>query len=388
MNKEIAVKPENIEERLANPAHKLVAWYRGQRRSLPWRETSDPYAIWVSETMLQQTRVDTVIPYYQRFLAAFPTVSALAGAEEAEVVKLWQGLGYYSRVRNLHKAAKVVVQDYDGRVPANLADLTKLPGVGSYTQGALLSIAFNQPHPAVDGNVLRVLSRFLALNQPVQSKALRDTVFQKVQDWMQFTQPADLSQGLMELGALVCTPRNAACGGCPLAAECRANSLQLVEALPVKRPKAARKMMDVVALWIEFTDGMLMQQRPAKGLLAGLWQLPSVEVARETDNMALSPTDQQEQAGLLYARVMAENHLAEAVAEQQMDFALIASERHIFSHIEWQVSVWRPIHPDGYPIKPANPDSLGVGCRYVSSAGLDRLALPRVYERIMQSILK
>lgn len=376
----------NEQETLSSPAHRLVSWYNHSQRKLPWRETSDPYAIWVSETMLQQTRVETVIPYYHRFLAAFPNISALASASEEDVIKLWQGLGYYSRVRNLHRAAKEIVDRYHGQIPQDASQLGGLPGIGPYTKGALLSIAFGQPHPAVDGNVLRVMSRYLALEEPIQSKALQNKVFKAVQDWMKEVAPAHLSQALMELGATVCTPRTANCSFCPISEECQANRLQMVQSLPVRRPKAARRKVDVIALWVDTKEGLLMQQRPSEGLLASLWQLPSVELERVSD-VPLAEELQRERAGGLYAALVAEGIEAAYAAEGPLEFALLAQDRHIFSHIEWQVSVWRPVRVDGEPVLPHPVHGARTRCRYVQQSGLDRLALPRVYERIIQSIL-
>lgn len=387
MKNELDTRLANREESLATPAHKLVSWYRKHRRILPWRQTSDPYSIWISETMLQQTRVDTVIPYYNRFMEAFPTVTALASAEEDVVVKLWQGLGYYSRVRNLHKAAKLVVDKYQGRIPTDEAGLATLPGIGPYTKGAILSIAFGQPYPAVDGNVLRVMSRVLANHQPIQSKALKDAVFDEVLEWMEGVPPADLSQALMELGALVCTPRNTDCANCPIVEDCRAHRLGVVESLPVRRPKAARRMVDVVSLWLETDDGLLMQQRPSEGLLAGLWQLPSVEIERNQRDDPLPEDEQRQRAGLLYSQLTVASQEGVGVKEAEMEFAPIATERHIFSHVEWYVTVWRPIATDGYPVKSSGVHPEQTSCHYVAPAGLDRLALPRVYEKLMQSIL-
>lgn len=376
----------NEQETLTSAAHRLVSWYRRAQRKLPWRETSDPYAIWISETMLQQTRVDTVIPYYHRFLTAFPNVSALASASEDKVIKLWQGLGYYSRVRNLHRAAQQVVEKYGGLIPQDADSLALLPGIGPYTQGALLSIAFGQPHPAVDGNVLRVMSRYLALEEPIQTKSVQNKVFNAVRDWMTEVPPAELSQALMELGATVCTPRTADCSGCPISAECHAYRLQMVESFPVRRPKAVRRQVDVVALWVDTKDGLLMQQRPSEGLLATLWQLPCVEIERESE-APLPEERQRERAGALYATILAADIANKYAAESPLEFALLMQERHIFSHIEWHVSVWRPIRVDGQPVIPYPVHSDSTACRYVQQSGLDRLALPRVYERIIQSIL-
>ncbi|MGH7289297.1 MAG: A/G-specific adenine glycosylase, partial [Myxococcota bacterium] len=211
----------------------LLTWYRRERRDLPWRRTRDPWAIWVSETMLQQTRVETVIPYYERFLERFPSVQALADAEPDELMKSWAGLGYYSRARNLKAAAHKVVEEHGGRVPDDLEALRELPGVGRYTAGALASIAFDRPAPIVDGNVARVLARLLDLDFDVKSPAGQRRLWDEAAALADGPSPGDLNQALMELGALVCTPRAPRCPLCPLREDCRGLAAGRAEALPV-----------------------------------------------------------------------------------------------------------------------------------------------------------
>ena len=194
----------------------LLGWYRRHKRDLPWRRTRDPYAIWLSETMLQQTRVETVIPYYERFLARFPSVQALAEAAPDEVSKLWSGLGYYSRARNLHAAARKVVDGYGGELPSDVAALQELPGIGRYTAGAVASIAFDRAAPIVDGNVARVLARLLDLRDDVSAPATQQRLWAEAEALARGPKPGDLNQSLMELGALICTPRAPKCLLCPL----------------------------------------------------------------------------------------------------------------------------------------------------------------------------
>lgn len=327
-----------------------------------------------------------MIPYYHRFMAAFPTLRDLAAADEDGVLKLWQGLGYYSRARNLHQAAKVVVQNHGGVVPADESSLESLRGVGPYTRGALLSIAYGQPYPAVDGNVLRVMSRYLALDSPIATRALQKAVYEQVREWMETVPPSDLSQSLMELGALVCLPRNPQCTACPLQHDCLAAEQGRTAELPVRRPKAPRKVVDVAALWLEWPDGLLMEKRSREGLLGGLWQLPAVEVERSPGTPP-SPEEERRTVAMLYTEVAAGWVAADRVAEREMEFALIAQERHIFSHLEWYVRVWRPLFMDAGPSASQNYVETVANYRCVPRLELDSLAVPRVYERVMQSIL-
>jgi len=243
---------------------------------MPWRETRDPYAIWVSEIMLQQTRVETVIPYFRAWMERFPTVEALADAGEEEVLKRWEGLGYYSRARNLKRAAEVVRERHDGRIPSEVKALRALPGVGAYTAGAVGSIAFGVPVPAVDGNVRRVASRLLDLPDP-DPRALEATVGA----WVSPERPGDFNQALMELGATVRTPRNPRCDTCPVSRLCGALEAGTVALRPARRRKTpVRREREAVGVVVEAGPEMRMalRRRPSRGLLAGLWEVPGVRM--------------------------------------------------------------------------------------------------------------
>jgi A/G-specific adenine glycosylase len=248
----------------------LLAWYLRERRDLPWRRTRDPWAIWVSETMLQQTRVETVIPYYERFLARFPTVEALADAEPDELMQHWAGLGYYSRARTLQAGARKVAREHAGRVPDQVDALLELPGVGRYTAGALASIAFDRPAAIVDGNVARVLARLLDLDLDVKSPAGQRRLWSEAEALAAGPSPGDLNQALMELGALVCTPRAPRCRSCPLRRWCRGLAAGRAEALPVKAAKAAPRPVEAVAALLVRGSRALAVRRPPHGLLGGL----------------------------------------------------------------------------------------------------------------------
>lgn len=266
----------------------LLAWYRANRRDLPWRRTRDPYAIWISEAMLQQTRVETVIPYWERFLDRFPDVGSLAAADTDDVIELWAGLGYYSRARNLHRAARAVVERYDGALPDDAALLRELPGVGRYTAGAVASIAFDQPEPIVDGNVARVLTRLLGIDGEVSSKPVQTRLWEEAALLASGEDPGGLNQGLMELGAMICTPRAPMCLACPWTRQCVARAEGRQEELPVKARKKPPRRIEAVAGHLERRGGVLAVQRPKKGLLGGMWELPGGEIAEnETAEEAL-----------------------------------------------------------------------------------------------------
>ena len=277
----------------------LIAWYRGVRRPLPWREEPTPYHVWISEIMLQQTRIEAVIPYYRRFLAAFPTVEALAAAEEAELLKLWEGLGYYSRARNLWRAAVQIVTDHGGRLPASVEALRCLPGIGDYTAGAIASIAFGLPEPAVDGNVMRVVARLTADGRDILSPAVRREVTAALRA-IYPTAPAEagiMTEALMELGETVCIPNGAPhCDACPLSALCRAMAEARTEEIPYRKPRAARAVEERTVFLLLLGDRVGIFRRPLEGLLGGLWEFPSAsghlreEEARELlTDWGLSP---------------------------------------------------------------------------------------------------
>lgn len=255
----------------------LFDWYQKSKRDLPWRRTRDPYKIWVSEIMLQQTTVETVIPYYQRFLKRFPTLKSLAQAPEEEVLKLWSGLGYYSRARNLHRAAKYVMKEFGGKVPSSPEELQTLPGVGRYTAGAIASIAFGRRVPVLDGNVIRVLSRLYALAMDPKSVEGRKIFWQKAQGVLPSKNCGDFNQALMELGATLCTPENPLCPLCPVTAFCKAREKGDPEAYPHGKKKTVYEDRILTAAIVERDGKILLVKRPDKGLLKGFWEFPMVE---------------------------------------------------------------------------------------------------------------
>lgn len=301
---------------------RLLGWYDQHKRALPWRERPTAYQTWVSEVMLQQTRVEAVKEYYRRFLARFPAVEDLAAATEEEVLQQWQGLGYYSRARHLWQGAKETVARYGGLVPAEEAALRTLPGIGDYTAGAILSIAYNQAVPAVDGNVLRVFSRLYALTADIQSQTARRQVTALVREVMPPARAGDFNQALMDLGSAVCIPEGPRCTLCPLQADCQALASGRQQVLPVRKAKAPPKAVRVVVGLLRGPDGFWLEQRPRRGLLAGMWQFVAAEAP----------------AGAEAAVVLEAKGL---VRRTQVEPAPLLRLAHLFSHRRWELEVYR-----------------------------------------------
>ena len=304
------------ENRLASLPELLLPWFRENQRDLPWRKTKDPYPIWLSEIMLQQTRVEAVKGYYARFLDALPTIEALAFCDDDALHKLWEGLGYYSRVRNLKKAALQIMELHGGRFPECHQEVLALPGIGSYTAGAICSIAFGMPTPAVDGNVLRLLSRLQNDPTPIDTPAAK----QKAEELLRTVYPEDagsFTQALMELGATLCGPnRKPDCEKCPLREICLARQAGTAEALPVKAPKKEKRQEDRTVLILSCDGCYALRRRPKKGLLAGLWEFPNVSGSLTTAQ-ALA---EAENLGLHPRAIHRELH-----------------RKHIFTHIQWNM---------------------------------------------------
>ena len=256
---------------------KLVRWYEKNKRDLPWRKTKDPYPIWISEIMLQQTQVKKVIPYYLRFIESFPTLKKLAKTNEDEVLKLWSGLGYYRRARNLHKGAKLVLKDFSGKIPAEWNEIRKIPGIGDYTASAILSIAYGKPYPVVDGNVVRVASRVFGLRGDPHSKKFQEKIRTKLESMIIKHDPSDFNQGMMELGALICAPENPKCLVCPLKQECFAFSKNLQNELPLKAVPQKIENLFKTAVIIKNKDKFLLTKQRKSAYLNDMWLFPEVD---------------------------------------------------------------------------------------------------------------
>ncbi|MBI4766149.1 MAG: A/G-specific adenine glycosylase [Deltaproteobacteria bacterium] len=256
------------------PQKKLIAWFQKHQRDLPWRVRRAPYSTWISEIMLQQTQVQQVVPYYHRFMERFPNIRSLAKATILEVLKVWEGMGYYSRARNLHQAAQIIVGRFAGKIPVDLQKLNELPGIGRSTAGAILSLAYNQPYAILDGNIRRVLIRFFNINQDSEKTTTIKKLWSLSQNILPLQNAGLFNEALMELGALICTPKNPACSPCPLNRRCAGFSSGCPEALPVKKQKKPIPHFDVTAAVIQNGKKILITQRPEKGLLGGLWEFP------------------------------------------------------------------------------------------------------------------
>nr|WP_318249456.1 A/G-specific adenine glycosylase [Paenibacillus sp. alder61] len=398
----------------------LLKWYERSKRDLPWRRHRDPYYIWVSEIMLQQTRVDTVIPYFQRFIERFPTLKDLAEAPEEDVLKCWEGLGYYSRARNLQAAARQVVERHGGTVPSVKAEVAALKGVGPYTTGAILSIAFNQPEPAVDGNVMRVLSRYFLIREDIMKTGTRTRMEELAASLIPRGRAADFNQALMELGALICTPKSPSCLVCPVMARCAARLEGAEDALPVKSkakpPRPEYRLVALVEGVGEHAGRVLVRRRPASGLLARMWELPHIPAA----------ADAGEGAGLPDGPAM--DRLAAALAAAgfpAQPAGFVMNAEHTFSHIHWNLRVYRfsaaadSAFPAAYTPSPAtyggatdlafvaeagaameegvlplsqvsdSPDSSRGELeeyRWISKADMEGLAFPNVFLRILSGV--
>jgi A/G-specific adenine glycosylase len=359
----------------------LLGWFARNARDLPWRRTTDPYAIWVSEVMLQQTQVATVIPYWDRWLEAFPNIRSLAVAPVDRVLKLWEGLGYYSRARNLQRAAQQLLERHDGKVPEDFAAVLALPGIGRYTAGALGSLAFNQAVPVLDGNVIRVLARVLGVRADVARTAVRERLWRKAGELVLLAGAARLSRGvtgrlrphtrrvrthpcgalneaLMELGALVCTPRSPRCGECPWAGPCVARARGWTGKLPRKGAATRTRARRMLAFWCCRGNDVLVWQRPAGGVNAGLWELPGEEAAPDSAPLAV-----------------AQNRLgADVVA-----VAPVMSFRHAITSSRIQLEVYSVIPAPGGRLDP------GAG-RWVAREALGTLAFSAAHRRVLNHL--
>ena len=308
-------------ERLRQAVPRITAWYRQVRRPLPWRQDPTPYQVWISEIMLQQTRIEAAKDYYARFIAELPDIPALAAAEDDRLMKLWQGLGYYSRARNLKKTAKLLMERGSGELPPSAGELRKLPGIGDYTAGAIASIAYGQPEPAVDGNVLRVLSRVLEDGEDVLQPQVRRRMAALLREvYPEGEEAALLTEGLMELGETLCLPKGELrCGVCPLRTLCLAGLHGRAEQFPVRAAARERRVEERTVLLLRSGSRYALCRRPERGLLAGLWELPNLDGFVTPEALAAWV---REQGGLV---------------RQISD---CGAARHLFTHVEWRMRGW------------------------------------------------
>ena len=356
----------------------LLDWYDAERRILPWREDPTPYHVWVSEIMLQQTRVEAVKDYYARFLDTLPDVASLAAAEEDTYLKLWEGLGYYSRVRNMHKAAVTIMEDYGGEIPGTAEELQKLSGIGEYTAAAIASIAFQEPVSSVDGNLLRVYARRNLYRESIKEPAAKKLAYDYYMERMPEERPGDYNQALMDLGATVCLPNGEPeCSRCPWADLCEAHKQGVELEVPVVPAKKARRVEHRNVYRVHCGDVLLLSKRPDTGLLAGLYEFPNRLLETEANGKKPSKKQVAELSQKALDRFLTDNDLTPVSV-----FPLPAA-KHIFSHVEW--------HMTGYDIEvasldtlPANPDPDPAGDRQPLFASplseLDRYSIPNAFD--------
>ena len=309
-----------MKENLESIVQPLLKWFDQNARILPWRDQPTPYRVWVSEIMLQQTRVEAVKPFYQRFMEALPDIQALADCEEEELLKLWEGLGYYNRVRNMQIAARTVIEEYGGKLPDDYQELQKLKGIGSYTAGAIASIAYGKVAPAVDGNVLRVISRVTLSREDILKQSVKRSMEQEIVAIMPANRPGAFNQALMELGAMVCVPNGEPhCEVCPLKELCLARKKGVVDEIPVKKAKKPRRVEEKTVMIIRDGEHLAIHKRPPKGLLSGLYELPNTE-GHLTQDEAVAWVKEK---GFSPIRI------------RELEMA-----KHIFSHVEWHMTAY------------------------------------------------
>lgn len=343
----------------------LLSWYGHQGRDLPWRHTDDPYAVWISEIMLQQTQVKTVLPYYDRWLEQFPTVMDLAAAPQQQVLKLWQGLGYYARARNLHRAAQRIVEQYGGQFPRSYQAVVALPGIGRTTAGGILSAAFNQPVAILDGNVKRVLARLVALDRP-PNRAL-ERLWCLSEELLDRQRPKDFNQAMMDLGATVCTRHRPACLLCPVRSHCRAYNLNVQSEIPMTEPRGPlpHKQIGVAVIWNDQRQ-ILIDRRRQEGLLGGLWEFPGGKIEPQETVEDCIRREIQEELGIEVA-----------VGEQ-----LIAVD-HAYSHFKVTLNVHHCQHISGEP-QPLECDEV----RWISLEEIDDYPFPQGNVKIIAALQK
>ena len=322
----------------------LLEWYDKQKRTLPWRSKPTPYRVWVSEIMLQQTRVEAVKPYFERFMKALPTVKKLAACPEEELLKLWEGLGYYNRVRNMQKTAKLLTEQNKGELPAQFEELIRLPGIGKYTAGAISSIAFGIPVPAVDGNVLRVITRITADERDIGKDSVKQAIARDIQEIIPMRRAGDFNQALIELGAIVCVPNGPAkCEQCPVAHLCEARQRNMVTELPKKAPKKARTIEKKTVLLLKDGEKIAIRKRPKKGLLAGLYEFPNVEEHLSEDEVL---------------------SLVKSYGLAPLFIQKLEDSKHIFTHKEW--------HMKGYAVRVEELEEETEGLLFVERESVEK----------------
>lgn len=343
----------------------LSTWFKKNQRPMPWRDRPSPYNTWVSEIMLQQTQVITVIPYFNRFIQKFPTINDLATAKQQDVLLLWEGLGYYSRARNLHKAANLIVSDYNSTLPESYEDLQKIPGIGPYVAAAITSIAFSNPVPVVDGNVLRVFTRFWGIPEDIRDPKVRNKLFEKLTPIIKTQNPPDFNQAIMELGALLCTPKSPKCSECPISNDCYAKKNNKTAQLPYKSKKAPVPHHNIVVGIIWKDDKFLIGKRKQNAMLGGLWEFPG---GKQKEN------ETQEEA--LRREITEETTLKVDIHHK------ITTIKHAYTHFKITLHAYHCTHASGTE-KPLATDAL----KWITSKDLPHYPFPTANKKLLPHIL-
>jgi A/G-specific adenine glycosylase len=344
---------------MSNFLVEIYTWYKIHKRELPWRKTANPYFVWLSEIILQQTRVAQGTKYFSTFKTQFPTIDKLALATEDEVLKLWQGLGYYSRARNLHATAKLIVNDFNGQFPADYKQLLKLKGVGNYTAAAIASIAFNQPHPTVDGNIYRVLARYFGIKTPIDTSSGKKEFYKIAKDLISHKNPGMHNQALMEFGALQCVPKSPNCKLCPVVQTCFANQNGIINLLPVKLKKIKQRIRYFYFYYIESENYFLLEKRTKKDIWQNLYQLPLIETEKELSD----------------DEIMRSRFKRISYSKRNMK-SISTKKKHILSH---QIIYARVIH-----IEMKNKDFKCDGYIRVNKKDIHKFAVPRLLEHFFE----
>ncbi len=333
----------------------LLNWYEINQRNLPWRKNKDPYLVWVSEIMLQQTRVETVCPYFDTFMKKFPTIASLAQADEQDLIKQWEGLGFYRRVFNIQKAAKKICMDYDGTFPVNYEDLLRLPGIGEYTAAAVSSIAYEQKYPAMDGNVMRIIARLFAIRENILKAKTKKVLISLLSSIFPDKRFGDFNQAMMELGSLICVPRKPNCEKCPIRTNCKAYLMQLQNEIPLRKSNIEKRKIRRYHFLCFYQNEIMVNKRPEQGLLANLWEFPGVEAEnKKTARETFFQKYDIQLSGMKY----------------------LFNYQHIFSHRIWQIRVYR--------VDISNKVETAF---FLSSNELLKLALPSAYKKMRDFVI-
>lgn len=346
---------------------KLLNWYKHHKREMPWRGELDPYKIWVSEIMLQQTRVDQATPYFRNFISLFPTVVDLANADQQEVLKAWEGLGYYSRARNLHAAAKTVVEDYNGKLPESYSEIIKLKGIGPYTAAAVTSIAFGKPNAVMDGNVIRVLTRYYGIEEDTRKTKTRNEVQDLANDLIDEQAPGDFNQAMMELGSEVCTPSAPDCMNCPIQEGCIATKAAKTEVIPYKSPSKKKPHYTIGVGIIEREDGkILIALRPEDAMLGGLWEFPG---GKQKEGEEIQQTVERE--------------LHEELGVVVKAYDELMNLKHTYSHFSITMHAWFCKLISG-EAKPKESQEI----KWVEMSELEQLPFPKANKVLIEQLIK